>query len=241
MKMGMPAGALYPLYRPENIALLNRVILEDEFDDAAKAAFIGCIFSDDYLAFLRRNLVGERILDLGCGSGGSFALLPITHGLDASPRRVEAAQAFSNNNREAGKGVEVLAGASECLPYADAQFDTVLYLHGFFQVRSDYEALMEINRVLDFGGHFIFDFPHISRDNLEFGRVLEPRSYITSILKDFGFDLVERRTIGQWDEGICVEKVENFDYRRMKKIQLVPAGGSSFYVKNADTEDYRIR
>lgn len=223
----------YPLCRPSNLLTLNRVILEDQFNDAAKADFVGCVFSDAYLAFLQRNVRKGAVLDLGCGSGRSFSLLPITHACDANPVRAAAARRSSGS-------VEVREGAAECLPFQPKSMDTVLYLHGFFQARSDYEAIMETNRVLKVGGRFIFDFPHFKRTNLEFGRIIEPRSYVR-ILRDFGFDLVELREIDEWDIGLCVEKTEDFNYRRLKKLQLIEKADGLFEARNLDHEDYLLR
>jgi SAM-dependent methyltransferase len=232
----------YPLYRASNLRALNRVILEDEFDDAAKAEHVGCILADAYVEFVQRNAFPSgNWLDMGCGSGGIFDVLTrITHALDANPMRAA---------RAAAKGsVEVANGASECTPFADRSFMTVTYLHGFFQVRSDYEALMEVNRMLDMGGRFIFDLPNIARTNLEFGRLIEPRSYVRNILEDFGFELVERRLLNDWDEAICVEKVADFDYRKLKKLQLVwvnttdDADAKAMYIaNNLDPNDYTVR
>lgn len=222
----------YPLFRLEHMKTLNRVIQEDEYDDVAKSEFVGCYYSDDYLAFLQRNIVGKKVLDVGCGSGKAFGMLPITHALDANPVRAEAA-------RKAGK-VKVSVGASEYLPYPAAFFDTVLYLHGFFQARSDYEAVMEANRVLKIGGRFLFDLPYLGRTNLEFGRIFEPRSYIR-VLRDFGFEVVEHRTIDEWDEGIALEKIEDFNPQRMRKLQLIDAGDGLFRARNLNENDYTIR
>lgn len=227
------AKPLYPLFRLENLIRLNRVILEDEFDDSAKADYVGCAYSDGYVDFIQRNIIGERVLDLGCGSGRSFGIFPITAATDASPLRADAA-------RRASGEVDVRLGAAECLSFDSASMDTVLYLHGFFQARSDYEAIIEVNRVLRVGGRFIFDLPAMNRVNLEFGRIFEPRSYVR-ILRDFGFDLVELREIDEWDVGIAVEKVEDWDYRRMKKLQLVEKENGLFKALNLDPDDYTKR
>lgn len=241
----MTINGLYPLYRADNLRALNRIILEDEFDDVAKANYVGCVFSGNYLDFLRRNVDGLHnlgtqlgVLDIGCGSGASFELIPeITAALDANPSRADTAR---NEAKRLGRSVDIRVGASECLPFSPASMSVVLYLHGFFQARSDYEAIMEINRVLAVGGRFIFDLPHLGRTNLEFGRIFEPRAYIR-VLRDFGFELVERRTIDNWDEAICVEKVEDFDYRRMKKLQLVETENGLFQVRNLNDQDYTLR
>jgi len=240
-----PRDESYPLCRPENLELLNRVIRTDEFDDDAKGSFTGCHYSEGYLDFIRRNLHknGDH-LDLGCGSGTLLRHIDTVTAMgDGNPHRVHKAKALAE---ELGLSVDVRLCASECLPWDPLSFGTITYLHGFFQVRSDYEVLMEVNRALWVGGHFIFDLPAFWRaEDLEFGRVIDPKSYVTNILKDFGFRLVEQRLIDDWDEAICVEKVRAFDWERMKKLQLIevtegPCLGL-FDVRNLRKNDYTLR
>jgi SAM-dependent methyltransferase len=209
--------------------------LEDEFDDVAKQEFAGYVYSEGFLAFVGRNLLEGPTLDVGCGSGSSFALFPITSALEANPSRYERAKMAG-----AGK-VDVRLGAAECLPFGPGSMANVLHLQGFFQVRSDWETMIEYNRVLGLGGRFIFDFP-IPSKNVVFGRPFGSRGY-AKVLCDFGFDLVElREPLEDGFAAMCLEKKEEWDYRKMKKIQLIPRGDGGLYeAKNFDSEDWTYR
>lgn len=232
-------GKPYPLFNTGNIIALNQVILADQFDDIAKSTFVGSYYSDGYASFIQRNLQGPNVLDVGCGSGLSTEFFPeITHMLDASPQRCAEA-ARRNPTRD------VQMGASEALPHNAESMQTVLYLHGFWQARSDYEVLLEVSRVLTLGGRFIFDIPDIRRTNVEFGRLLEPRCYMR-VLRDFGFEIVEHRTIDEWDTCFCVEKTEEFNPTKMRKIQVIASsakenGEDLYRVRNLDVLDYTGR
>jgi ubiquinone/menaquinone biosynthesis C-methylase UbiE len=81
-----------------------------------------------------------------------LGLVPITHTLDASSSMIERLK-----KRISDKGLNVVTsqGFVECIPYED-KFDAILFMNGFFQVRSDYEAFIEINRSLKLGGRCYF-------------------------------------------------------------------------------------
>ena len=226
----------YKLYKKSVIKALNEPLQDDEFDDDAKA--VGSLYeiSDAYAGFMERNVKCGAVLDLGCGSGRSFARFHfITHGLDCNPGRASAAQAKTDK-------VEVGVGVAEALPYDTGSLTTVLFMQGFFQVRSDYEALYEINRVLCMNGRFIFDLPNPARaDIIVFGRIIEPRSYCRIMLADFGFEVVERRSIDNWYEAIAVEKIADFDARRLRKIQVVPVEGGLCRVNNYDATNWKLK
>jgi len=228
---------LYPLYRPENIQALNRAIQEDEFDDLAKHRLMGYVYPPDFIEFIERNLVDGPTADIGCGSGASFKLLPITHALEANPSRCALAV-----HRSLGK-VDVQNGAAEHLPWEPESLSNILHLQGFFQVRSDWEALIEYNRALTVGGRFIFDLPTEGRP-VVFGRNLEVRSYV-KILGDYGFEPVEVRRLSDHFgfTAVCVEKTSNWHYSRMKKVQLVPSEEHDglFHARNLDPNDWTLR
>ena len=223
----------YPLFRPDNIRQLNQAIQDDEFDDLAKHALMGYVYVQDFIEFVERNLQpAGPILDVGCGSGASFDIFPITHALEANPQRHLMAAAR--------KQCHVRLGAAECLPFDAGTMGNVLHLQGFFQVRSDWEALIEYNRVLIMGGRFIFDLPSVHRP-VVFGRTFEARSYV-KVLADYGFALVEMRDLSDGFIAVCMEKTREWDPAKMRKLQLVPSGeGDTFFAKNLDPNDWTHR
>ena len=119
-------------------------------------------------AFKRRLLEqlspepGQRILDLGCGTG-TFALLikktepgAELHGLDADPEIL--ARARSKAAAHGGQEISFVQGFSDDLPYEDEFFDRVvtsLFFHHLTR-ESKLQTAAEIARVLRPGGELHF-------------------------------------------------------------------------------------
>jgi ubiquinone/menaquinone biosynthesis C-methylase UbiE len=84
------------------------------------------------------------LLDLGCGTGGSFGLLRRfgrVIGLDASPDALALA-------RKKHPDVPLVLGDAQKLPFASDRFDLVAVLDVLEHLPDDRQALREIRRVL---------------------------------------------------------------------------------------------
>ena len=102
---------------------------------------------------------GERLLDIGCGTGALLAAVcsatarPDAVGVDITPAMLVAA-----HGRRAGHadscGAVAAADASR-LPFADATFDVVVSTSAFHFFESPRAALAEITRVLRTGGRLV--------------------------------------------------------------------------------------
>jgi methionine biosynthesis protein MetW len=113
---------------------------------------------------------GIRCLDVGCGTGNSYAG-ELRHrgvsyvGVDISPEAVEAARA-------AGLDAQVIADAAE-LPFADETFDRVLCIEVLEHLFAPQDAAREVHRVLRPGGRLVVSAPNVAywrmRANLVFG------------------------------------------------------------------------
>lgn len=102
------------------------------------------------LAALDRLLSAPgRGLEIGVGSGRFATPLGIDVGLDPAPSMLHRAR---------DRGVEVVRGVAEALPYPDATFDTVLLVTTVCFVEDLQTALAEAERVLTADGTLLVGF-----------------------------------------------------------------------------------
>lgn len=99
---------------------------------------------------------GERVLDLGCGTGNA-ALLAAEHtgrvtGVDPAPRLLQVARARAASN---GKKVDFLPGDAASLPAGDASVDVILSVFGVIFAPDPGAAAREMSRVLAPGGRIV--------------------------------------------------------------------------------------
>ncbi len=99
---------------------------------------------------------GDRVLDAGCGFGGTLAFLNERHrdmylvGLNLESRQLERARQLIQP--AAGNALELHQGDACALPFADASFDRVLAVECIFHFPSRARFLGEAFRVLRPGG-----------------------------------------------------------------------------------------
>ena len=163
------------------------------------------------LADLARLAPGERVLDVGCGTG-SLALAAkrrvgpagVVRGVDASPEMVSQARVKA---AKAGLDLAFEVGRAEALPCPDASVDVVLgtlMLHHLPPVVRERFA-REIRRVLTRGGRVLavdFEAPARKRGGVvarfhRHGGV--PLARIVELLEAAGLRVVERGSVGVSD------------------------------------------
>lgn len=163
------------------------------------------------LVELARLAPGERVLDVGCGTG-SLALAArrrvrdagAVHGIDASPEMIAVAR---RKARAAALDVRFEEAAVQALPFPAAWFDAVLstlMLHHLPRPARG-EALGEVRRVLTPGGRLlVVDFAAPTRGREGLLARLHRHGHVDAgdmraLLRDAEFDVVASGAVGVRD------------------------------------------
>jgi ubiquinone/menaquinone biosynthesis C-methylase UbiE len=164
---------------------------------------IGGAESTDELIRLAPITAADRVLDAGCGIGGtSRRVANLTGasvtGLDITPEAVDAAIEI---NKATGMTdlVNIHLGTSTAMPFGEDSFDVVLIQHCAMQVEAKVDLVDECRRVLRSGGRLLFHdwflgtnqpvqfpVPWATDEKTSF---LEPLNEMTSRLESTGFDI----------------------------------------------------
>jgi ubiquinone/menaquinone biosynthesis C-methylase UbiE len=158
----------------------------------------------DLQALLPSQRRYDRILDVGCGFGHSFAELSacfapeLIVGMDADPSLHERA---GPQARACGSPVELHAGNASRMDWPDNHFDMVFCHQTFHHIVGQEEAMAEFFRVLKPGGVLLFaestrEYIHSLQIRLLFKHPMEVQrtapEYI-AMIQSAGFDLPPER------------------------------------------------
>jgi arsenite methyltransferase len=97
---------------------------------------------------------GERVLDLGTGSGYAARVLreatgALTYGFDGSPEMSRNAKSYTDTAE-----IEFLVGDFGSLPFAENSLNHAFSMEAFYYATDPHETLGELRRILDSGGTF---------------------------------------------------------------------------------------
>jgi ubiquinone/menaquinone biosynthesis C-methylase UbiE len=122
---------------------------------------IKCACSQGQIMKVRSHVVPNAsgdVLELGCGGGINMefydpARVTSFTGLDPSPELLAMSRAAAQAR---GMDADIRGGVGEAMPFADAQFDTVVTTFTLCSVADQAAVLAEIRRVLKPGGTALF-------------------------------------------------------------------------------------
>ncbi|GAB3576738.1 class I SAM-dependent methyltransferase [Amycolatopsis endophytica] len=102
---------------------------------------------------------GERVLEIGCGTGSEVQVLAAAAGGDGEAvgldRNEEMLALASDRARTAGSAARFVPGDVHAIPFADASFDAVLCERVFQHLTDPVAAVTEIARVVRPGGRVV--------------------------------------------------------------------------------------
>ena len=104
----------------------------------------------------------HRVLDVGCGLGGTARFLASTigcqvSGIDLTPEYIAVGNKL-NQNLEMGEQIDLRVASATDMPFGDAEFDRASMLHVGMNITDKSALMSEICRVMKPGGTFaIYD------------------------------------------------------------------------------------
>jgi phthiocerol/phenolphthiocerol synthesis type-I polyketide synthase E len=159
---------------------------------------------------------GQRLLDVGCGRGGTvFTLQQFFRPASAVGLDLSANAIHFCNRVHRYSGVSFREGDAEQLPFPDGSFDAVINIessHTYPNIRSFY---LEVDRVLAPGGHFLYT------DVLPRGKSDE----CVGLLESLGFSIVHQR-------DITGNVLRSCDEIAASRVQAFQGGNDATLVRN---------
>ncbi|MGB9980640.1 class I SAM-dependent methyltransferase [Methanobacterium sp.] len=127
-----------------------------DFWEKNEADYAGDIAAQEILK-ISKKYIGNKVLDIGAGSGALIKLIPNSIGLDIAPKQPD-----------------IIKGDISDMPFEDQSFDTVFATEVLEHLDSDTlsKGITEVNRILKNGGHLIVTVPY--NENLRQNMVLCP-------------------------------------------------------------------
>jgi ubiquinone/menaquinone biosynthesis C-methylase UbiE len=181
---------------------------------------------------------GKRVLDVGCGRGGTIYTLktffqPATlTGLDLSATAVEFDRKTHGDAR-----TTFVEGDAENLPFRNESFDVVTNVESSHSYPNIHRFYSEVARVLSPGGYFLYT------DALAVQQIASSLAYLDYV----GFELkrnrdITRNVLRSCDE-VSTSRVQAFDSRNDQKLMqnfLATPGSQVYEEMRSGRWEYRI-
>lgn len=147
----------------------------------------------------------HKVLDVGCGLGGTARHLASTYGchvsgIDLTPEFVEVGNRLNQGLALDGQ-IDLRVASATDMPFGDAEFDRASMLHVGMNIADKAGLMGEVGRVLKLGGYFaVFDVMRVGEEPIEYPVAWaadESTSFVGSVddytkaLADAGFEIVE--------------------------------------------------
>ena len=152
------------------------------------------VYESELLALKRVIAPGGLGLEIGVGTGRFAAPLGLQMGVEPAPAMAERAR---------WRGITVVRGMAEALPFRPALFDLALMVTVLCFLRDPFLALTEANRVLKPGGQILIGM--IDRES-PLGRSYEAHQQESKFYRQARF-YPANRIVG-WLEKLAYEKVD---------------------------------
>ncbi len=197
----------------------------DEFHVGGRAATVHLL---EKISLLQ----GEKVLDIGCGIGGTGRLLADRYavevsGIDLTADYIETAKIL-NEWVSLSDRIDLQVGNATMLPYIDGEFDVAVMLHVGMNISDKSTLFSEVSRVLNSGGRFVlYDVMKKSDSEYEFP-VPWATDLATSYLESTEFYVAELES-----KGFTVKNIENRGdfsksfFKKMRKAAMSAAGPSA--------------
>ena len=162
--------------------------------------------------YIRENIdktVGSRFLDFGCGVGGN-SILASNDGFEVYGFDIDKKSVLFSKEIKDRYDIRFLLADGEKLPFKDKIFEVVYSCHVLEHVSNDFNALMEIYRVLKDDSIFILSVPNVHNLSTQLKMKLGYKkpfiasthlreydeSELMTKLKDCGFHVIRSRRSG---------------------------------------------
>jgi SAM-dependent methyltransferase len=178
-------------------------------------------FPLEYCYHLLGDVTGQRVLDIGCGSGMN-SVLTAKHGgnvtgIDISPSLTRLATRRARLN-SVGERVNVMVTSAHDLPFASNSFDVVLgiaILH-HLDLRA---ASIEVHRVLKRGGRAIFQEPVRNSELVKRVRAMIP--YTAPDVSPYERPLTDQE-LNEFSRGFTVSRTRVFSLPHVNLAAVLP-------------------